>query len=95
METRALGTSDLDVSVFGLGTMTSGAESDEDASHAIRNRYHEAGGRFIDTADGHSRGEEIIGRPHVRERTRYPDHLQGFLQDAGGVDVWQRLGTAR
>jgi aryl-alcohol dehydrogenase-like predicted oxidoreductase len=64
METRALGTSDLSVSVFGLGTMTFGAESDEDVSHAILNRYYEAGGRFIDTADVYSRGvsEEIIGR---------------------------------
>ncbi len=64
METRALGPSDLAVSVFGLGTMTFGAESDEETSHAILDRYYEAGGRFIDTADVYSRGvsEEIIGR---------------------------------
>lgn len=64
MESRALGPSDLDVSVFGLGTMTFGAESDEATSHRILDRYHEAGGRFIDTADVYSRGvsEEIIGR---------------------------------
>jgi aryl-alcohol dehydrogenase-like predicted oxidoreductase len=64
METRALGPSDLQVSVFGLGTMTFGAESDEATSHGILDRYHEAGGRFIDTADVYSRGvsEEIIGR---------------------------------
>ncbi|MFP4553200.1 MAG: aldo/keto reductase [Actinomycetota bacterium] len=64
METRALGPSDLAVSVFGLGTMTFGAESDEETSHAILDRYYDAGGRFIDTADVYSRGvsEEIIGR---------------------------------
>ncbi len=64
METRALGPADLEVSVFGLGTMTFGAESDEETSHAILDRYYEAGGRFIDTADVYSKGvsEEIIGR---------------------------------
>lgn len=64
METRALGPSDLAVSVFGLGTMTFGDESDEKTSHAILDRYYDAGGRFIDTADVYSRGvsEEIIGR---------------------------------
>lgn len=64
MESRALGPSDLEVSVFGLGTMTFGAESDEKTSHAILDRYVEAGGRFIDTADVYSHGasEAIIGR---------------------------------
>lgn len=64
METRTLGPSELEVSVFGLGTMTFGAESDETASRSILDRYHEAGGRFIDTADVYSQGESesIIGR---------------------------------
>ena len=64
MEKRPLGQSDLAVSVFGLGTMTLGHESDEATSHAILDRYVEAGGAFIDTADVYSRGisEEIIGR---------------------------------
>lgn len=64
METRQLGDTDLKVSVFGLGTMTFGAESDEETSHAILDHYYEAGGRFIDTADVYSRGvsEEFIGR---------------------------------
>ena len=44
--------------------MTFGAESDETTSHQILDQYHEAGGRFIDTADVYSRGasEQIIGR---------------------------------
>jgi aryl-alcohol dehydrogenase (NADP+) len=64
MERRRLGTSELSVSVFGLGTMTFGAEADEATSHALLDRYVAAGGRFIDTADVYSQGasEEIIGR---------------------------------
>lgn len=63
MEQRSLGTTDLAVSVFGLGTMTFGAEADEAASHAMLDHYFDAGGRFIDTADVYTRGasEEIIG----------------------------------
>jgi aryl-alcohol dehydrogenase (NADP+) len=64
METREPDASVLDLSVFGLGTMTFGAESDEHMSHEILDHYHEAGGRFIDTADVYTHGvsEEIIGR---------------------------------
>jgi aryl-alcohol dehydrogenase-like predicted oxidoreductase len=64
MEKRKLGKSDLEVSVFGLGTMTFGHESDKETSHAILDAYIEAGGSFIDTADVYTRGssEEIIGR---------------------------------
>ena len=63
MEQRTLGRSDLSLSVFGLGTMTFGAEADEATSHAILDRFVEAGGTFIDTADVYTRGasEEIIG----------------------------------
>ena len=64
METRRLGSSDLDLSVLGLGTMTFGDECDEQTSHAILDEYAAAGGRFIDTADVYSHGvsEEIIGK---------------------------------
>ena len=64
MEHRPLGDSSLELSVFGLGTMTFGAEADEATSHAILNRFVEEGGTFIDTADVYTRGasEEIIGR---------------------------------
>ena len=72
METRRVGPSDLEVSVFGLGTMTFGAESDEDTSHAILDRYSELGGNFIDTADVYSQGasEEIIGRWLARNSSK-------------------------
>jgi len=64
MERRPLGRSQLTVGVFGLGTMTFGNESDETTSHALLDRYVEAGGNFIDTADVYTKGvsEEIIGR---------------------------------
>lgn len=64
MEARRCGRSELQLSVFGLGTMTFGAETDETTSHRMLDVYYESGGRFIDTADVYSRGisEEIIGR---------------------------------
>ncbi len=64
MEQRSLGLAPFQVSVFGLGTMTFGDESDEATSHAILDTYVEAGGSFLDTADVYSHGvsEEIIGR---------------------------------
>ena len=51
MDVRNLGNSGTIVSEFALGTMTFGAEADEQASHAILERYLEAGGNFVDTAD--------------------------------------------
>jgi aryl-alcohol dehydrogenase-like predicted oxidoreductase len=64
MEYRVLGNSGLMVSELCLGTMTFGNESDEKASHGLLDRYVEAGGNFVDTADVYAEGvsEEIIGR---------------------------------
>ncbi|KQR54133.1 dehydratase [Leifsonia sp. Leaf336] len=64
MDLRTLGNSGTIVSAFALGTMTFGAEADEATSHAILERYLDAGGTFIDTADVYSSGvsESIIGR---------------------------------
>jgi aryl-alcohol dehydrogenase-like predicted oxidoreductase len=64
MELRTLGTTGVAVSSYALGTMTFGAEADETASHAMLDRYLEAGGNFVDTADVYAEGasEEIIGR---------------------------------
>ncbi len=72
MEHRYLGNSGTPVSVLGLGTMTFGAETDEPDAHAQLDRFVEAGGTFIDTADVYSRGvsEEIIGRWFVRSGKR-------------------------
>jgi aryl-alcohol dehydrogenase-like predicted oxidoreductase len=64
MEYRTLGNSGCAVSSLCLGTMTFGAETDEPDSHAQLDRFIEAGGNFVDTADVYAAGrsEEIIGR---------------------------------
>lgn len=64
MDYRPLGGTGTAVSTLCLGTMTFGNESDEKVSHAQLDRFVEAGGNFVDTADVYSRGrsEEIIGR---------------------------------
>lgn len=64
MEYRTLGGTGALVSTYCLGTMTFGAESTEEVSHAQLDRFVELGGNFIDTANVYSRGvsEEIIGR---------------------------------
>jgi aryl-alcohol dehydrogenase-like predicted oxidoreductase len=63
MEIRSLGSSGTPVSVLGLGTMTFGHETDEAGAHDQLNRFVEAGGTFVDTADVYTRGasEEIVG----------------------------------
>lgn len=64
MQYRMLGSSGTVVSTQTLGTMTFGAEADEETSGAILNRFVEAGGTLVDSADVYSAGvsEEIIGR---------------------------------
>jgi len=69
-----LGNSGAVVSNYALGTMTFGAEANEETSHAILDSYVAAGGNFVDTADVYSAGEseEIVGRwlakrPDARE----------------------------
>ena len=64
MERRRLGVSGLEVSVFSMGTMTFGDEAEEEESHAMLDRFVEAGGTLIDTADAYAQGrsEQYIGR---------------------------------
>ena len=64
MEYRRLGNTGLMVSELCLGCMTFGQEADEETSREIVNRFLEAGGNFVDTADVYSNGvsEEITGR---------------------------------
>ncbi len=62
-----LGKSGLRVSPLCLGTMTFGTEwgwgAPEDAAHRMLDLYFDAGGNFVDTADGYTGGssERIIG----------------------------------
>jgi aryl-alcohol dehydrogenase-like predicted oxidoreductase len=64
MKYTTLGNSGTSVSTLALGTMTFGAEADEEASGDILTAYVEGGGNFVDTADVYSKGasEQIIGR---------------------------------
>src|SRR5580693_6573046 len=69
-----LGRSGLRVSPMCLGTMTFGTEwgwgNEEPDARAIFNRYLEAGGNFLDTADGYQlgRSEEMVGK-FIKERS--------------------------
>ncbi|MEV4624283.1 aldo/keto reductase [Asanoa sp. NPDC049573] len=76
MRYRRLGSTGTVVSTLCLGTMTFGNETDEAGSHAQLDRFVEAGGTFLDTADVYSRGisEEIVGR-WLRGRPGVRDNL--------------------
>jgi aryl-alcohol dehydrogenase-like predicted oxidoreductase len=74
MKYRTIGTDPKtrrEVSVLSLGTMHFGTRTDEATSFAILDRYVEAGGTFIDTADNYAfwadggqggQSEELLGR---------------------------------
>ena len=68
-----LGRTGLRVSPLCLGTMTFGTEwgwgNEENDARVIFNRYLEAGGNFLDVADGYQRGrsEEMLGK-FIHER---------------------------
>ena len=59
-----LGASGCAVSALCLGTMTFGEETDEPGAHQQLDRFVEAGGTLVDTADvyGDGMSEEMIGR---------------------------------
>ena len=64
MEYTYMGRTGLNVSRLCLGAMTFGRESSEEISIQMLDRFAEAGGNFIDTADAYGWGvsEEILGR---------------------------------
>jgi aryl-alcohol dehydrogenase-like predicted oxidoreductase len=64
MEYRYLASTGIKVSVFCLGCLTFGRELDEATSMQLVDRYLDAGGNFLDTANVYSygRSEEIVGR---------------------------------
>ena len=68
MDYRTLGNSGCAVSSLGLGTMTFGVEADETVAHQQLDRFVEAGGTLVDTADVYAdgRSEQIIGRWFAR-----------------------------
>jgi aryl-alcohol dehydrogenase-like predicted oxidoreductase len=64
MEYRLLGSSGCAVSALALGTLTFGNETDQATSFSQLDRFTEAGGTLVDSADVYAEGraEEIIGR---------------------------------
>ncbi len=64
MEYRQLGNTGVKVSELCLGAMTFGRETAEEYSFRIMDRFVDAGGNFIDTADVYTRGasETIVGK---------------------------------
>jgi aryl-alcohol dehydrogenase-like predicted oxidoreductase len=98
MEQRKLGHSGCIVSTYALGTMTFGDETTEAVAHAQLDKFVEAGGTLIDTADVYSRGmsEEIIGRwlsskpAHVRDNVVLA--TKGRFPMGGGDN---QVGTSR
>ena len=70
---RRLGSSDLEVTVVGLGCNNFGGRIDEEASRAVIDAALDAGVTFFDTADVYGNGggsEEIIGRALGSRRDR-------------------------
>ncbi len=64
MENRFMGKTGLKVSELCLGAMTFDRETSVEESHRILDRFVEAGGSFIDTANVYSRGksETVVGQ---------------------------------
>lgn len=64
MHYRTLGAAGATVSSYALGSMTFGAETDDEQAHAQLDLFLSSGGTLIDTADVYAGGasEEIIGR---------------------------------
>ncbi|MGV8875995.1 MAG: aldo/keto reductase [Rhodoglobus sp.] len=76
MHYRTLGTSGTVVSDYALGTVTFGAEVDPHTSSIMLDRYREAGGNLLDTADVYTGGasETIIGQ-WLRSRPTDAAHM--------------------
>ncbi len=63
MRTTSLGTTGEEVSSICLGPMIFGTEVDRETSFALLDRYYEAGGRFLDTANNYATWIEGYDEP--------------------------------
>ena len=72
MQFRSLGRTGAQVSDLCLGAMTFGGKTDQAEADRIVDRFLEAGGNFVDTANVYSRGksEEITGKSLARDGKR-------------------------
>ena len=101
MEYRRLGATGLKVSELSLGCMTFGRESSEEESRKIIDKFVEAGGNFLDTANVYAAGEseEILGRAlkhHRRDElviaTKVPLQREALHRRQGRSE---RMGLSR
>ncbi|MEV4414563.1 aldo/keto reductase [Catellatospora sp. NPDC049609] len=98
MKTVALGHTGEQVSQLSLGCMIMGTTTDEATSYAMLDRYREAGGNFLDTANCYAwwsregslggESEELLGRWFTRTGRR--DDV--FLATKGSAMVWEQDG---
>jgi aryl-alcohol dehydrogenase-like predicted oxidoreductase len=88
MQQRLLGRTGTFVSELCLGTMTFAREADEATSAKLLDRYLEAGGNFIDTADVYAdtRSEEVLGRLLRGRRDEVVLATKGHFATGGGVN---------
>ena len=89
MDYRTLGRSGCAVSTLCLGTMTFGQEADEEGAYAQLDRFVEAGGTLVDTADVYSAGvsEEIIGRWYAARPADVTDRVVLATKGRFGPDT--------
>ena len=95
MRTRRLGSSDLEVTVVGLGCNNFGGRIDEPAAHAVIDAALDVGVTFFDTADVYgNRGgsEEIIGRALAGRRDQVVLATK-FGHDLGGGETARATRT--
>lgn len=96
-----LGRSGLRVSPICLGAMTFGNGGswlcDEPTSHALIDAYLDAGGNFIDTANGYTNGmsEEIVGRAFRESSRRTRAVIATKWTFGGSPKVPNTLGNGR
>ena len=92
MERRKLGSSDLEVSVLGLGCNNFGMKLDLAASRAVIDAALDAGVDFLDTADlyGGCKSEEFIGEALAgrRERVVLATKFGGLAFAQGAKEPW-------
>jgi aryl-alcohol dehydrogenase-like predicted oxidoreductase len=96
MEYRTLGSSGTLVTSLCLGTMTFGKETGEKDAQLILDRFIDAGGNFIDTADVYQKGvaEEITGRWLAARKNRDDIVLATKVNFSMGDDP-NRAGLSR
>ncbi len=102
MKTLALGDSGVSVSALCLGAMNFGTKLDQKGSFGVLDRYYEAGGRFIDTANNYavwwggngSESETVLGAWMKERKNRAELFLAtkvGFNTPAVGNGLSRRI----